>query len=139
MAMLGRNLRVSARTARHYTGFVGAGNMGAGMALNIAKAGNQVKLFDLNRTLLRQACEQHPNISAADNLTALAAGADVCVVSVGRHPTPVWNSDRHAGGWRGCRAGGAGGRSDACRRGRNHIAQLRNQLRIVQPRTARAR
>ncbi|MEO1239127.1 MAG: 3-hydroxyisobutyrate dehydrogenase [Pseudomonadota bacterium] len=53
-------------------GFIGLGNMGAGMAANIAKAGHHVVGFDL-------AAVEVPGVTIADDAAGAAQGADVVV------------------------------------------------------------
>ena len=69
--------------------FIGLGNMGAGMAANLVKAGHQVAAFDLSEAALSKAVEQgcRPTSSAADAVkdaevvvTMLPAGPHVRAV-----------------------------------------------------------
>jgi len=39
-------------------GFIGVGNMGGPMAVNLVKAGHQVKVFDLSAELMQTVVEQ---------------------------------------------------------------------------------
>jgi 3-hydroxyisobutyrate dehydrogenase len=60
-------------------GFVGLGNMGAPMALNLLKAGHALNVFDLNAQALRTLAEAGAQVSAS----AQAAVTDVgCVITM---------------------------------------------------------
>jgi 3-hydroxyisobutyrate dehydrogenase len=71
-------------------GFVGLGNMGGGMALNLVKAGHQVIAFDLAETALARACDG----GCATATTATEAGSDVDAVvtmlPAGKHVAQVY-------------------------------------------------
>lgn len=73
--------------------FIGLGNMGGGMAANLARAGHVVRAFDLSADAVARAvtvgCVAAP--SAADAV----AGADVVVTMLpaGRHVTAVYEGD----------------------------------------------
>ena len=72
------HVRLSRVAARKYTGFVGAGNMGRGMVLNIAKKGGKsVRLFDVYKPNLDAVAALHSGITAASSLADLASGAEV--------------------------------------------------------------
>lgn len=60
-----------------HLGFIGLGNMGSPMALNLLKAGRSVTVFDLNR----DAAETHLGLGAswADSPRAVATAADVLI------------------------------------------------------------
>src|SRR3990167_2302476 len=57
-------------------GFIGVGNMGGPMAINLVKAGHQVKVFDLSAELAQQVVAQGAQLAA----TALDAARDVDVL-----------------------------------------------------------
>lgn len=57
-------------------GFIGVGNMGGPMAINLVKAGHQVKVFDLSAELVQQVIAQGAQPAA----TALDAARDVDVL-----------------------------------------------------------
>ncbi len=57
--------------------FVGLGNMGGPMAVNLAKAGNQVRAFDLATAALEQVVKQ--GVQRSDSAAAAAEGADVFI------------------------------------------------------------
>jgi 3-hydroxyisobutyrate dehydrogenase len=71
-------------------GFIGLGNMGGGMAANLAKAGHDVRAFDLSEDALARAeaagCRRAP--SAAD--AAGGAEAVVTMLPAGTHVASVW-------------------------------------------------
>ncbi len=74
--------------------FIGLGNMGLPMALNLLKAGNQVRVFDLSPTAMPKAIEQgaiecESAIDACDNaevlITMLPAGKHVRELILGEN------------------------------------------------------
>lgn len=71
-------------------GFIGLGNMGGGMAANLAKAGNDVRAFDLSAEALARAGDAGCLI--ADSAEAAVADADVVVTMLpaGHHVTAVY-------------------------------------------------
>ncbi len=64
------------RTEMMRTGFVGLGAMGLPMALNLANAGHDVIVHDINPASLEKACA-HDRIEAASSPADVARGADV--------------------------------------------------------------
>jgi 3-hydroxyisobutyrate dehydrogenase len=74
-------------------GFIGLGNMGSGMAANLAKAGHQVRAFDLSPAALDKAREAGctPVPSAAD--AASGAAVVVTMLPADRHVDTVYNAD----------------------------------------------
>ena len=72
-------------------GFIGLGNMGAGMAANLAKSGVTVRAFDLSDAALAKAkvagCE--PCASAAEAVAG--AGAVITMLPAGAHVRSVWS------------------------------------------------
>ncbi len=71
-------------------GFVGLGNMGAGMAANLAAAGHAVRAFDLSGAAVARAVER--GCAAADSAGAAATGADavVTMLPAAAHVAAVW-------------------------------------------------
>ncbi|MEP6344082.1 MAG: 3-hydroxyisobutyrate dehydrogenase [Maricaulaceae bacterium] len=71
-------------------GFIGLGNMGGGMAANLAKAGHAVKAFDLSPEAVARAVEA--GCAAAENLEDAVASADVIVsmLPAGKHVRMVY-------------------------------------------------
>ena len=57
--------------------FIGVGNMGGGMAANLARAGHEVRAFDLNEAAVQRAVGH--GCTAAMSARAAAAGADAIV------------------------------------------------------------
>ena len=70
--------------------FVGLGNMGGGMALNLVKAGHDVVAFDLADAALAKACEG--GCARAGSAIEAAAGVDavVTMLPAGRHVAEVY-------------------------------------------------
>ena len=73
--------------------FIGLGNMGGGMAANLAKAGHEVRAFDLSEEALTRAVEAGCTraASAADAVTG--AEAVVTMLPAGKHVASVYESD----------------------------------------------
>jgi len=70
--------------------FIGLGNMGGGMAANLAKAGNEVRAFDLSDTAVAKAVDA--GCIAATTLEAAVGGVDVIVsmLPAGKHVRMVY-------------------------------------------------
>ena len=73
--------------------FIGLGNMGGGMAANLAKAGHEVRAFDLSEEALARAVEAGCTraVSAAEAVTG--AEAVVTMLPAGKHVASVYESD----------------------------------------------
>jgi 3-hydroxyisobutyrate dehydrogenase len=71
-------------------GFIGLGNMGGGMAANLAKGGHEVSAFDLSEAALAKAVEA--GCTRAGSAREAAAGADVVVTMLpaGKHVAQVY-------------------------------------------------
>lgn len=71
-------------------GFIGLGNMGGGMAANLAKAGNDVRAFDLSQDALDKA--KAAGCLPVESATAAAEGAEaiVTMLPAGRHVAQVY-------------------------------------------------
>ena len=71
-------------------GFIGLGNMGGGMAANLAKAGHEVMAFDLSPEAVAKAVEG--GCRAADSLEDAVTSADVIVsmLPAGKHVRMVY-------------------------------------------------
>ncbi len=71
-------------------GFIGLGNMGGPMAVNLHKAGHQVKGFDLSPEALELA--QQAGIEASDDLSAAVDHVDVVITMLpaGKHVKAVY-------------------------------------------------
>ncbi|MDT9597407.1 3-hydroxyisobutyrate dehydrogenase [Sphingosinicella rhizophila] len=71
-------------------GFIGLGNMGGGMATNLAKAGHDVRAFDLSEEALARA-ERNGCLRAASAAEAVAeAEAVVTMLPAGKHVREVY-------------------------------------------------
>ena len=72
-------------------GFIGLGNMGGGMARNLATAGHEVRAFDLSEAALAKAVEA--GCSRAADAVDAARGADaiVTMLPAGRHVAAVYD------------------------------------------------
>jgi 3-hydroxyisobutyrate dehydrogenase len=72
--------------------FIGLGNMGGGMAANLAKAGHEVRAFDLSEAALAKA-EERGAKRAADAAAAVeGAEAVVTMLPAGKHVAEVYRS-----------------------------------------------
>lgn len=72
--------------------FIGLGNMGGGMAANLAKAGHEVRAFDLSEAALAKA-EARGCSRAADASTAVQdADAVITMLPAGKHVAEVFRS-----------------------------------------------
>jgi len=73
--------------------FIGLGNMGGGMAANLAKAGHDVRAFDLSEEALDKASKAGclPAASAAEAIKG--AEAIVTMLPAGRHVEAVYTAD----------------------------------------------
>jgi 3-hydroxyisobutyrate dehydrogenase len=73
--------------------FIGLGNMGAGMAANLAKAGHTVNAFDLAPAALERAAGA--GCQAAGSAAEAVRGADVVVTMLpaGAHVRAVWTNE----------------------------------------------
>ena len=72
--------------------FIGLGNMGGGMAANLAKAGHEVRAFDLSDAALAKAEER--GCSRAADAAAAVEGAEavVTMLPAGKHVAEVYRS-----------------------------------------------
>ena len=72
--------------------FIGLGNMGGGMAANLAKAGHQVRAFDLSENALAKAAER--GCSRVTDAAAAVEGADavITMLPAGKHVAEVFRS-----------------------------------------------
>ena len=72
--------------------FIGLGNMGGGMAANLAKAGHEVRAFDLSEAALAKA-EERGCSRAADAATAVQeADTVITMLPAGKHVAEVYRS-----------------------------------------------
>src|SRR4028119_369962 len=72
--------------------FIGLGHMGGGMAPNLAKAGHEVRAFDLSEEALARAAER--GCSAAGSAAEACKDADavVTMLPAGEHVAEVYRS-----------------------------------------------
>jgi 3-hydroxyisobutyrate dehydrogenase len=72
--------------------FIGLGHMGGGMAPNLAKAGHDVRAFDLSADALKRAVEK--GCTAADSAAEACKGANavVTMLPAGKHVAEVYRS-----------------------------------------------
>jgi 3-hydroxyisobutyrate dehydrogenase len=73
--------------------FIGLGNMGGGMAANLAKAGHEVRAFDLIEDALARAVESGCSRAASAAEAVTGAEAVVTMLPAGKHVASVYESD----------------------------------------------
>lgn len=73
--------------------FIGLGNMGGGMAANLAKAGHEVRAFDLSEDALARAVEAGCSRVASAAEAVTGAEAVVTMLPAGKHVASVYESD----------------------------------------------
>ena len=73
--------------------FIGLGNMGGGMAANLAKAGHDVRAFDLSEEALARAVEAGCSRAASAAEAVTGAEAVVTMLPAGKHVASVYESD----------------------------------------------
>ncbi|WP_223181326.1 3-hydroxyisobutyrate dehydrogenase [Sphingopyxis sp. LK2115] len=73
--------------------FIGLGNMGGGMAANLAKAGHDVRAFDLNEDALARAVEAGCARTASAAEAVTGADAVVTMLPAGKHVAAVYDAD----------------------------------------------
>ena len=74
-------------------GFIGLGNMGGGMAANLAKAGHEVHAFDLVQAALDRAREVGCAITASGADAAKGADIVVTMLPAGKHVRTVYEGE----------------------------------------------
>jgi 3-hydroxyisobutyrate dehydrogenase len=72
--------------------FIGLGNMGGGMAANLAKAGHEVRAFDLSEAALAKAEERGASRAADAGAACEGADAVVTMLPAGKHVAEVYRS-----------------------------------------------
>jgi 3-hydroxyisobutyrate dehydrogenase len=73
--------------------FIGLGNMGGGMAANLAKAGHDVRAFDLSEEALTRAVEAGCTRAASATEAVTGAEAVVTMLPAGKHVAGVYDAD----------------------------------------------
>ena len=73
--------------------FIGLGNMGGGMAANLAKAGHEVRAFDLSEEALTRAVEAGCARAASAAQAVTGAEAVVTMLPAGKHVAAVYEAD----------------------------------------------
>jgi 3-hydroxyisobutyrate dehydrogenase len=73
--------------------FIGLGNMGGGMAANLAKAGHEVRAFDLSEEALNRAVEAGCTRAASAAEAVAGAEAVVTMLPAGKHVAGVYEAD----------------------------------------------
>lgn len=73
--------------------FIGLGNMGGGMAANLAKAGHDVRAFDLSEEALARAVEAGCSRAASAAEAIAGAAAVVTMLPAGKHVASVYESE----------------------------------------------
>jgi len=74
-------------------GFIGLGNMGGGMALNLVKAGYEVAAFDLAQAALDHACEGGCGQAGSAAEAVRGAEAVVTMLPAGKHVASVYGGE----------------------------------------------
>lgn len=74
-------------------GFIGLGNMGGGMAANLAKKGHEVRAFDLAEAALARAKDAGCTIASSAADTAQGADFVVSMLPAGKHVRSVYESE----------------------------------------------
>ena len=72
--------------------FIGLGHMGGGMAPNLAKAGHEVRAFDLSEAALSKACEQGCNRAASAEEACKDADVVVTMLPAAKHVLDVYRN-----------------------------------------------
>ena len=72
--------------------FIGLGHMGGGMAPNLAKAGHDVRAFDLSAYALKRAVEKGCTAAASAAEACKDADAVVTMLPAGKHVAEVYRS-----------------------------------------------
>lgn len=73
--------------------FIGLGNMGAPMARNLIKAGHQLNLFDLNKTVLAELAELGGQVSASPKEAAASSDLVITMLPAAAHVRSVYLGD----------------------------------------------
>ena len=76
--------------------FIGVGNMGGGMAANLARAGHEVRAFDLSKDALDRAVSNGAIAAASARAAATGADAIVTMLPAGTHVSAAYNGELFA-------------------------------------------
>ena len=76
--------------------FIGVGNMGGGMAANLAKAGHEVRAFDLSADAVAKAVAHGCTAAASADAAATGADAIVTMLPAGTHVRAAYEGDLFA-------------------------------------------
>ena len=74
-------------------GFIGVGNMGGGMAINLLKAGHSVKVFDLSEAAVAACVAEGATAAASARDAATDVGVVVTMLPKGEHVRSVYLGD----------------------------------------------
>ena len=74
-------------------GFIGLGNMGGGMAANLAKAGHEVMAFDLSQAALDRAKSHGCTIAKSAEAAVAKVNAVVTMLPAGKHVAEVYRTN----------------------------------------------
>src|SRR5687767_2613373 len=72
--------------------FIGLGHMGGGMAPNLAKAGHDVRAFDLSEEALERATERGCTAAASAAEACEEAEAVITMLPAGKHVSDVYRN-----------------------------------------------
>ncbi|VFR23687.1 3-hydroxyisobutyrate dehydrogenase [plant metagenome] len=73
--------------------FIGLGNMGAPMALNLLKAGHALKVFDLSEKALQQAAEAGASVASSARDAVTGAGCVITMLPASAHVEKLYLGD----------------------------------------------
>jgi 3-hydroxyisobutyrate dehydrogenase len=71
--------------------FIGVGNMGGGMAANLAKAGHEVRAFDLSEAAVARAVSHGCAAATSERAAAVGADAIVTMLPAGTHVATAYH------------------------------------------------
>ena len=72
--------------------FIGLGHMGGGMAPNLAKAGHEVRAFDLSEEALAKACEQGCGRAGSTEEAVKDAEVVITMLPAAKHVLDVYRN-----------------------------------------------
>jgi len=71
-------------------GFIGLGNMGGPMAINLVKAGHTVTVFDLSEAACRQLADAGANVADSASTAAIGAEYVISMLPAGKHVAGIY-------------------------------------------------